>query len=127
MKPISSRLHGVLDYVVGLLLIIAPFALDFADHGPAMWVPIALGATTIVYSLFTQYEYGLVPALPLRVHLVIDALGGVLLAASPWLFGFADLVWVPHVVVGLFELAVVAMTRTVDLHTNVHPGSPASA
>ena len=40
----------------------------------------------------------------MAVHNLIDIAAGALLAASPWLFGFADNsanVWVPHVVVGL--------------------------
>ena len=49
--------------------------------------------------------------IPMPVHLGIDALGGILLIASPWLFGFADLIWWPHVLVGIAEIAVVAMSR----------------
>jgi hypothetical protein len=40
----------------------------------------------------------------MAVHNLIDIAAGGLLAASPWLFGFADEsanVWVPHVIVGL--------------------------
>jgi hypothetical protein len=40
----------------------------------------------------------------MAVHNVIDVVAGTLLAASPWLFGFADEsanVWAPHLVVGL--------------------------
>lgn len=126
MKPISSRVHGIIDYVVGLLLILAPFVLGFADDGPAMWVPIILGAGTIAYSLFTEYEYGMVRAIPLRGHLALDALGGIFLAVSPWLLNYADFVWVPHVLVGAIEVLVVAMTRTVPLHTTIEPGTRAS-
>ena len=43
-------MHGVIDYVLGVLLILAPFALGFADNGPAQWVPITLGAAAILYS-----------------------------------------------------------------------------
>lgn len=45
-------------------------------------------------------------------HLGLDIAGGVLLAASPWLFGFASLVFWPHLIVGLFEIAAGVMTRT---------------
>lgn len=43
-------------------------------------------------------------------HLMLDLGSGLLLAASPWLFGFADGtattdgVWVPHLVLGLVEV-----------------------
>jgi SPW repeat len=40
----------------------------------------------------------------MAVHNLIDIAAGLLLAASPWIFGFADEsanVWVPLVVIGL--------------------------
>jgi hypothetical protein len=39
------------------------------------------------------------------VHLGVDVMGGTLLAASPWLFGFADRIWWPHLLIGLMEIA----------------------
>ncbi|HEX2100393.1 MAG TPA: SPW repeat protein [Candidatus Synoicihabitans sp.] len=112
MKIISSKTHGILDYVVGVLLIAAPFVFGFATGGPAQWVPIILGLGTIAYSLLTRYELGAIRVLPFGTHLLIDAASGVFLLASPWLFGFADQVRAPHVIVGLLELAVVAMSQT---------------
>lgn len=54
---ISTKIHGYMDYLMGTLLIVLPFILDFPD-GAATWVPVILGAGTIVYSLFTDYELG---------------------------------------------------------------------
>lgn len=114
---ISVRTHAIIDYVVGVLLILAPFLLGFATGGPAMWTPILLGASIIVYSLITRYPLSVNPVLPFSTHLILDGAGGLLLLASPWLFGFADLIWWPHVLVGAAELAVVAMTdRKGDAH-----------
>lgn len=107
---ISVRTHAIIDYVVGVLLILAPFILGFANGGAAQWVPVLLGAGIIVYSLMTRYDLAVVKVIPFGVHLGLDAVGGLFLLASPWLFGFADLIWWPHVVVGLAELGVVAMT-----------------
>ena len=112
MKPINSRAHGILDYLVGVLLIVAPTLLGFAD-GPERWVPIVLGIGTIIYSLLTDYELGALRVLPFRVHLIIDAFNGVFLALSPWLFGFADRMIAPHLLLGLAELGVVMLSRPV--------------
>jgi hypothetical protein len=109
--PINTRLHGILDYVVGIVLIGAPFLLGFANGGPEMWVPIIVGASALVYSLMTRYELGVVKIIPMPVHLLLDAMSGVLLAASPWLFGFADQIWIPHVLFGLLEIGAAAMTQ----------------
>jgi hypothetical protein len=53
-----------------------------------------------------------VRVIPVPVHLGIDVLGGLLLAASPWLFGFNDRVWGPHLVFGLLEAGLALVTRT---------------
>jgi hypothetical protein len=108
---ITTRVHGVIDYLTGLILIVAPFILDFADGSAAQWVPILLGATTIAMSLITHYELSIAKVIPLNVHLAIDVATGSLLAASPWLFGFADRIWWPHVLVGVMEILVPLITR----------------
>jgi hypothetical protein len=113
MRFIPTRVHGILDYLMGLLLIAAPWILDFADGGAAQWVPVILGAGVILYSLLTRYELGVVKAISMPVHLGLDVMGGIFLAASPWLFGFADFIWWPHVVFGVLEIVVGLTTKTV--------------
>lgn len=110
MHPISTPFHGVLDYLVGALLIAAPWLLGFATGGPEQWVPVGLGIAIIGMSLLTDYEAGAIRAIPLPLHLGVDVLGGIFLAMSPWLFGFADLVYLPHLIVGIMEIAVATLT-----------------
>jgi hypothetical protein len=38
----------------------------------------------------TDYEFGLVKTIPMKTHLNIDLISGLLLAVSPWVFGFSD-------------------------------------
>ena len=113
MTFISTRAHGVLDYLVGALLILAPWLFGFAEGGAETWVPVVLGAGAILYSFFTNYEMGLVRSISMPTHLGLDALSGVFLAASPWIFGFADFVYLPHLAVGLFEVMAAATTERV--------------
>ena len=112
MRFIPTKTHGVLDYLMGIVLIIAPWILGFADGGAKQWVPIIVGAVIIVQSLMTDYELGVVKALPMPAHLSMDILTGVVLAVSPWLFGFADEIWWPHLVFGLLEIGAALMTQT---------------
>jgi hypothetical protein len=122
---LSTRTHGMLDYLMGAVLLVAPYVFGFADNGAAQWVPMVLGVGAIAYSLLTRYELGVVKLLPMPVHLVMDAASGLLLAASPWLFGFSALVWVPHVVFGLLELGSSLITRAVpeaDIAISGQPG-----
>ncbi len=111
MRIIPRHIHGVLDYAVGALLILAPFLFGFAEHEAARNVPIVLGCGVLVYSFLTNYELGAVKLIPFGVHLWIDAAGGLLLLVSPWLFGFAEYIRWPHVVVGLLEIGAAFMTR----------------
>lgn len=112
MRFIPTRVHGMLDYLMGAVLIILPWLLDL-DSDAAIWVPVLLGAGVIVYSLLTDYELGVMRHIPMSAHLILDMLSGTVLAASPWLFGFADEVWVPHVVLGILEVGAGLMTQTV--------------
>ena len=110
MNLIPTRVHGIIDYAVGALLIVAPYLLGFADGTAAQWVPVLLGLAALIYSALTDYELGLVKVLPMPVHLGLDVASGILLAASPWLFGFADHIWWPHVVVGTAEIVIPLLT-----------------
>jgi hypothetical protein len=104
MRFIPTRLHAPVDYIVGVALIAAPWIFQFSEHTAATAIPIVLGIGLIAYSLLTDYELGLWRTFPMSIHNLIDIAAGGLLAASPWLFGFADEsanVWVPHLVVGL--------------------------
>lgn len=113
MKIINTHTHGILDYVVGVALLAAPWLFGFAQGGAETWIPVILGASTLVYSLLTRYELGLVKMIPFKTHLTLDFVSGVLLAASPWLFSFAHIVYLPHLLVGLFEIVAAVSTRTV--------------
>lgn len=111
MKWISTRTHGLLDYGVGALLILAPWLFGFERGGAETWVPVILGAGVILYSLLTDYELGALPVIPMNVHLALDFLGGLFLALSPWLFGFSEYIAWPHVTVGLIEMGTAMMTE----------------
>ncbi len=113
MRLFTTRVHGVLDYTVGLLLMGLPWIAGFARGGAETWVPVAAGAAAIAYSLLTDYELGVVKRLPMAVHLWLDGFSGVLLAVSPWLFGFDEQVWIPHVAAGAFEVIAALTTDTI--------------
>lgn len=114
MKFLSTQIHGIIDYGFALLLIASPWLFGFVDIGtsPESLVPILLGTAIALYSLFTDYEWGAVRGLSMVTHLWIDALGGLFLAASPWLFGFADEVYLPHLILGIIEMGTALVTKT---------------
>ena len=112
MRFLPTRVHGVIDYLWGLVLIGAPWLFGFATGGAAQRTAIVFGAGAILYSALTDYEAGLFRILPMRLHLALDGLGGALLAASPWLFGYAREVYGPPLLFGLFSVVASLITKT---------------
>lgn len=123
MKPIPTYAHGIFDYIGGVALLLAPQIFGFADvGGAAVAVPRILGVIVLAQALFTRYEVGLIKVLPMRVHLMNDYIASIFLAASPWLFGFANAplnAWVPHLVVGITVFIVALMTQKEPRHLHV--------
>lgn len=115
MRFIPTKVHGVLDYVVAIALILAPFIFGFSNvGGAAVVVPIVLGVGLIIYSLLTRYELGAVKLIKMPVHLVFDVVASLFLIASPFLFGFinqAPNAWLPHIVVGAAVIVVVIFSE----------------
>ncbi len=112
MRFVSTRVHGIIDYGTGLLLIVVPYLLGFADGTAAQWVPMLVGLAIIGMSLLTDYEFSVAKLVPMPIHLGADVLAGILLAASPWLFGFSDRVFWPHLIVGALEIGAGLITQT---------------
>lgn len=112
MRLLPTWLHGAMDYALGATLILVPFAFRFPTEESAM-VPVAMGLGVILYSALTDYELGAYPVIGMRAHLALDVAGGLLLAASPWIFEFASRISTPHVVFGALEVGVGLLTQTV--------------
>jgi hypothetical protein len=111
MRILSTKAHGILDYLMGLILIASPWLFDFARNGAETWVPVVLGVGIIIYSLFTDYELGAYRTLSMKNHLLLDLVGGVILAASPWLFDFDEYVYLPHLILGILEVGAALVTE----------------
>lgn len=117
MRFVPTWIHGIADWLLGILLIAVPYILGFARGGAETVVPVALGITGLIVTFFTNHEYGIVRRIPMIGHLWVDGFAGILLATSPWIFGFADTVWIPHVVLGVTEFVASLVTETVPTDT----------
>ena len=111
MRVIPTQIHGIIDYLTGGLLIAVPYLLGFADGSAAQWVPQLVGVAIIGQSLMTQYELSIAKIIPMPTHLMLDMGVGAVLAASPWLFGFSEQVYLPHLIVGLSEIAIALISE----------------
>ena len=87
-KPISTRAHGMIDFAYAAALIAIPLVLRW--RGRAAQMAIGTGLATVGSSLLTRYELGLVPVIPMRGHLLIDAVESSFLMSAPRLLGTED-------------------------------------
>jgi hypothetical protein len=114
MRIIPTRVHAMLDYVVGALLVVSPWLFGFSDVGTAKWTFVVIGLALLLTSLMTNYELGLMHVVPMHIHLWVDALAGVVLALSPWIFGYANDTgangWLPALVIGIAEVGTAAIS-----------------
>lgn len=110
MTRISTFLHGFLDYLTAALMLALPFMLDW--HGDVRWLLVALGISTMLYSLFTDYELGVARKLSFTRHLALDTIQAFLLVAAPFLFITGETVAQSTflVALGFFEMAVIGLT-----------------
>lgn len=119
MRFVSTKTHGILDYIVGIVLIIAPWLFGFAEGGAAQWTAIIVGILILAQAMFTNYEVGIVKEMPMSLHLTVDVIIGIFLAVSPWLLGYAHVIWWPHLLVGLVILFFGLFTKTTPVYTDV--------
>lgn len=111
MRFINNQLHGALDYIVAVTLIVVPFVLGFMTIDPiGHWLSVAAGAGLFVYSLLTGYSLGLRKLIPYGVHLVFDFVAGVVFVAAPFIFGFDGLMRSYYLVMGVAVIIVVLLS-----------------
>lgn len=87
--PLPAFVHGLLDYVIGALLIAVPFLLGF-DATAATAVSIGLGLLLLIVAGSTELPTGLVHSVPRALHAIIDYLVALALVAAPFVLGFTD-------------------------------------
>ena len=87
--PIPRFVHGMIEYVAGVVFIGAPFVLVF-ESAAATAASIVVGVVVLVVAAASSGPTSVVDQIPLSVHVVLDYILAVFLIAAPFLFGFAD-------------------------------------
>lgn len=109
MKPfISTKFYAVLNYLIGAALLASPwFINDSTGHpyyyragGAILFLPIIIGWLQLVMTFFSASPYGVIRQFPVQMHCFQNILTGSFLLASPFVYGFSDMIWWPHVLCG---------------------------
>jgi uncharacterized membrane protein HdeD (DUF308 family) len=104
--------HGLVEYGVGALSILAPFLFSF-DSDAATVISILLGAAIIVMGFVTEAPTGVSRSMPIASHVVLDYVASLFMIVSPFVFGFTDdaAATAYFVVVGVAFLLMAIATR----------------
>jgi hypothetical protein len=111
--PIPLAVHAMIEPVIALLLILAPFIFGFSDNDTATILSIVAGVVVLGTGMSTRWRLSLVKLIPLEVHRMLDLGLGVLLIIAPFVLGFSDesTPTIFFIVVGLGEIVAALATR----------------
>lgn len=127
LRFIGRKAHGVIAYLVGVLLIVSPWLFGFHEGGAETWGAIIPGAIIIIYNFISNHEYGAIHALPMGVALLCDLLVGITVVMAPALLGFSSEVRAPFVLIGLFLVFLALFTKGPSEETSRGSNLPKSA
>ena len=114
--PIPSVVHGVIEYAVAALFIVAPFLFDFEETS-ATAASIVVGLVLLAFTAVSELPTGLVKSVSVGVHVLADIVLAVLLVALPFVLGFRDdetPATALFITVGVLHLLVTIATRFRD-------------
>jgi hypothetical protein len=69
-KPISPKIHGIIDYGFSAALLVLPQVLQLSKKAKRLYAADAFN--TLLYSAFTNYPLALKHIIPFRLHRTID-------------------------------------------------------
>lgn len=109
-KPISPRVHGMIDYGTSAAVATTPAIFDIPRAARNLFEGLATGYTGL--SSLTDYPLSLKRLVPFKVHGAAELAVAAILPAMPWLLGFANDRAARNMCIGLsaFTLVVSALT-----------------
>jgi len=109
-RAISPMFHGVIDYLLVILLAAGPGIAGF--HGKQQLFCYVLAAVHFLLTVVTRFPLGAAKVVVFTMHGAIELIVGVLLVILPWLANFSAGVLSRNffVGIGLLILIVWAMT-----------------
>jgi hypothetical protein len=89
MKKLSPRVHGVLDYITVLFLLLSPSLFDMQTTGSMFTYILAI--VHLILTLFTDFPAGAFKVVPLKIHGLIEIIVSMfLIGISIWFRNSGD-------------------------------------
>ena len=86
-KPITPRIHGMIDYSTSAAVAAAPAMLNLPKPATALFTTLAATYTGI--AALTDYPLSVKRAIPFKAHGAAELVSALALPAMPWVLGFA--------------------------------------
>ena len=87
MRTLGAWSHGIIDYVIVILLITGPSVAGFA--GRQATLAYILGAVLFILTILTRFPLGVFKHVGFATHGAIEFLLGIVLLVLPWIANFA--------------------------------------
>jgi len=112
-RPIALNTHAMLEPLMAVLIIVAPWLFGFSEVDDAKTICIVVGIVMLLAGAMTRWRYSLVKLIPLRVHFMTDLLIAAVLILSPFVFGFSDEGGATRfmIIIGVLEAITALSTR----------------
>lgn len=82
---ITSKTHGILDYITVLIFAVAPSLINLSEIGTALAYTLAV--VHLLMTFFTGFSMGFIKIIPFYLHGYVELVVGLVLAIGPWIAG----------------------------------------
>lgn len=110
MKVISSKVHGLLDYVTVVFLLLSPTL--FNMQGALAIFTYVLGGIHFLLTALTAFELGVIKVIPFRLHGLIEIFVAIALTAVAFWFRSQDIPLGYHFYLALATIILLVFTLT---------------
>ncbi|GAB3915425.1 SPW repeat domain-containing protein [Mucilaginibacter boryungensis] len=122
---ISNTFFGYFNYLLAVTMMASPWLFHFVDaRGAALFFPFMFGLHQLIMAIFSRAKGGMVGVFPVQMHCFLDTFSGFVLMCTPWMYGFAPKVWLPHVAFGAIIFILGVWTKNSPLINQPHEMVP---
>jgi len=119
MKIIKTKLHGMFDYSLAFALV-SPWLINFHQRSLDTEILALTGLILSLVNLFTDYELGLIRIIPMKAHLILDAVFGLFLIGLPFILPMPhyNFYWPVMMGGGVLLVVLLSSSKAYDVSRN---------
>jgi hypothetical protein len=112
MRFITKTIHAYLDYPVAVALMALPLVFGLGSSNQiALQLSVTIGIAALILTLLTDHQLGVYKIIPYKIHLIVDAIVGVVFVVAPFVFSFKGIDAFYYWIIGATVLMVVSLNK----------------